>query len=182
MRLLSPTGVRDGHKMDHHRDTEAQSSRLNDSRHRIIGCAIEVHRVLGPGLLEPMYEARCASSSTTRLRYARQVTIPAYYKGRPLGDYRRRLHRRRSRRRRDQERRAIDAVFEAQLLTYLRSPKKRVGLLINFNSRLLKDGIKQKFALRHASHDAAKRRDGQKDRPRNANARHDRCLCFSRSF
>jgi GxxExxY protein len=109
---------------------------------RIISCAIEVHRVLGPGLLESIYErAMCIEMDDTHLTYQRQVTIPARYKGRTLGHYR------------------IDlivnnlvlidiksverpnAVFEAQVLTYLRVTRKRVGLLVNFNPALLKDGI-----------------------------------------
>ena len=111
---------------------------------RIIGAAIEVHKVLGPGLLESIYEAAmCIELEERGLAYARQVRIPTYYKGRPLGKY------------------EIDLivedlviveiksvstltpVFEAQVLTYLRLADKRIGLLINFNSRLLKDGIKR---------------------------------------
>jgi GxxExxY protein len=122
-----------------HRDAE-----VNGLTARIIGCAIEVHRVLGPGLLEALYEeAMCTELDDARIGYARQVPVPAYYKGRLLGEYRidlivgdlvlielksvERLH----------------PVFEAQLLTYLRLTGKRVGLLINFNSRLLKDGVKR---------------------------------------
>lgn len=103
-----------------------------------------MHRVLGPGLLEPLYEtALCIELEDCGLPYVRQVRLPAYYKGRPLGEYRvdlivsdavlvevkcaERLH----------------PVFEAQVLTYLRITGKHVGLLINFNSRLLRDGIKR---------------------------------------
>ena len=83
---------------------------MNDLTRRIIGCAIEVHRHLGPGLLETVYEsALCIELTAQGLAYVRQVCVPAYYKG--------------------------------QLLTYLKATDKRVGLLINFNSRLLKDGI-----------------------------------------
>jgi len=110
----------------------------------IIGAAIEVHRVLGPGLLEPIYEtAMCIELDDCGVTFVRQSRVPAYYKGRLLGEYR------------------IDLivgdlvvvevksvvsvlpVFEAQLLTYLRLTGKRVGLLINFHSRLLKDGIRR---------------------------------------
>ena len=111
---------------------------------RIIGAAIEVHKVLGPGLLESIYEsALCIELDDRDIAYAQQVRIPAYYKGRPLGKYEVDLivadlvvveikgvsH--------------LTGVFEAQLLTYLRLTEKRIGLLINFNSRLLKDGIKR---------------------------------------
>ena len=111
---------------------------------RIIGCAIEVHRVLGPGLLEAMYEsAICIEFDAAHLQYARQVSLPAYDKGRLLGEYKvdlvvddRVLVEIKSVER-------VNPVFEAQLLTYLRLTGKRVGLLLNFNSRLIKDGIKR---------------------------------------
>jgi GxxExxY protein len=117
---------------------------LNGLTSRIIGAAIEVHKALGPGLLESIYEtAMCIELEDREVRYEQQVRIPTYYKGRPLGKY------------------TIDLivedlvvveiksvsgltpVFEAQVLTYLRLTGKRLGLLINFNSRLLKDGVKR---------------------------------------
>lgn len=56
---------------------------------RIIGCAIAVHRELGPGLLESTYEeALCIELSDAGLSYRRQVSIPAVYKGRSIGEYR----------------------------------------------------------------------------------------------
>jgi GxxExxY protein len=109
---------------------------------RIIGAAIEVHRVLGPGLLESIYEAAiCIEFDDIGLQYKRQTRLPVYYKGRTLGEYRVDLV---------VEDRVIveiksverfNPVFEAQLLTYMRLTGKRVGLLLNFNSRLMKDGI-----------------------------------------
>jgi len=115
---------------------------LNNLTSRIIQCAINVHKVLGPGLLEDAYEtAMCIEMDDAGLRYERQKTISAYYKGRLLGEYRMDLI-------------VEDTVvveiksverpiplFEAQLLNYLRQANKPVGLLINFNSRLLKEGI-----------------------------------------
>jgi GxxExxY protein len=122
-----------------HRVTE-----INLLTERIIGRAIEVHRILGPGLLEPAYEtAMCIELDDAGIGYLRQTRLPALYKGRRLGEYR------------------IDLIvndlviveikaaerhnplFEAQVLTYLRITDKPVGLLINFNSRLLKDGVKR---------------------------------------
>jgi GxxExxY protein len=111
---------------------------------RIIGCAIEVHRVLGPGLLEASYEAALAIEfQDAKLCFQQQVIIPVFYKGRPIGDHRldflvedavivelKSVER-------------FDPLFEAQILTYLRLSGKRRGLLINFNSRLLKDGVKR---------------------------------------
>jgi len=122
-----------------HRDTE-----INSLTERIIGRAIEVHRVLGPGLLEPAYEAAlCIELDDAQIPYCRQIRLPAYYKGRRLGEYRMDLVVE------DcvvVEVKAVERanpLFEAQLLTYLRVTGKPVGLLLNFNSRLLKDGIKR---------------------------------------
>jgi GxxExxY protein len=125
-------------------DREADLLPLNLLTKKIIGCAIEVHRVLGPGLLESMYEgAMCIEMDDAGLSYERQVSVPAYYKGHALGHHRIDL--------------IIDgqvivdiksverstAIFEAQLLTYLKMMNKRIELLINFNSALLKDGVKR---------------------------------------
>ena len=121
-----------------------QGDNLNKISERIIGCAIEVHRNLGPGLLENIYEnALCVEFESKRLNFARQVIAPAFYKNRNVGEYR------------------IDILVEneiivelkvtdkdheihkAQLLTYLRLMDKKLGLLINFNKKFLRDGIKR---------------------------------------
>ena len=68
------------------RGTELET--LNVVTDRVIGSAIEVHRILGPGLLESMYDTTlCIELDDRGLKYARQVRIPASYKGRSLGDY-----------------------------------------------------------------------------------------------
>jgi GxxExxY protein len=110
----------------------------------IIGCAIEVHRVLGPGLLESSYEgALCVEFATRGLHFERQAAVPVVYKGQLVGDLRLDLLVE------DQvvvEVKSVerfDPIFQAQVLTYLRASGRRVGLLINFNSRMLKDGIKR---------------------------------------
>lgn len=109
----------------------------------VIGAAIEVHRNLGPGLLESAYEVCLARELAGRgVEFQRQVELPVVYKGERL-DAGFRI---------DLlvadvivvELKAIEKVLpvhEAQLLTYLRLSNKRVGLLINFNVPLLKDGI-----------------------------------------
>ena len=111
---------------------------------RIIGCAIEVHRVLGPGLLESSYESALAIEfEIALLKFQRQLVIPVFYKKRPIGEHRldflvedavvvelKSVER-------------FGPVFEAQLLTYLKITGLKRGLLLNFNSRLLKDGIKR---------------------------------------
>ena len=114
-----------------------------DVTERIIAAAIEVHRELGPGLLESAYESCLAHELTEAgLAFRRQVDLPVIYKGRPV-DIGFRL---------DfliddsviVELKAIDqvlAVHQAQLLTYLKLARKRVGLLINFNVPVLVRGI-----------------------------------------
>jgi len=120
---------------------------INKLTEKIIGCAIEVHRVLGPGLLESVYEeALCVELSDPGLKFQRQVNIPAVYKGRQVGLYRIDLIVEESV---IVELKSVDRhdpVFEAQILTYLRVTGKKVGLLINFNSKLLRSGVKR-FAL-----------------------------------
>ena len=111
---------------------------------RVIKCAIAVHRELGPGLLEDVYEeALDIECQNDGLNIQRQFKVPVLYRGRTIGEYKpdmlindlviveiKSVER-------------FDPVFEAQVLTYLRITHKRVGLLINFNSRLVKDGIKR---------------------------------------
>lgn len=112
---------------------------------KIIGCAIEVHRNLGPGLLESTYE-ECLAYELTKVNipFERQKNLPVRYKE-TLLDCGYRL---------DMlvngevilEIKAIDQllpIHEAQLLTYLKLSGRKLGLLINFNVRLLKHGIKR---------------------------------------
>ncbi|MGI6209097.1 MAG: GxxExxY protein [Anaerolineae bacterium] len=117
---------------------------INALTEQIIGAAIEVHRHLGPGLLESVYEEALAVELELRgIPFGRQVAVPLAYKGRSLGEYRLDLL--------VDDAVAVeiksverhDPVFEAQLLTYLRLTGKRVGLLINFNTQLLKQGVKR---------------------------------------
>jgi len=112
---------------------------------RIIGAAIEVHRALGPGLLESAYQVCLAQElSLQGLIFEREKPLPVEYKGLQL-DCGYRL---------DfivdgkvvVELKAVDKihpVHEAQLLTYLKLTGCRVGLLINFNVPVLKNGIKR---------------------------------------
>ena len=112
---------------------------------KVIGLAIEVHRVLGPGLLESSYEeCLCWEAQQARLKVKRQVHLPVVYKQVKLKcGYK------------------LDIVIEdklivglktvdklmpiheAQLLTYMKLTGIRTGLLMNFHSVLLKDGIKR---------------------------------------
>ena len=117
---------------------------INKLTERIIGCAIEVHRQLGPGLLESTYEAALAIElECAGLSFERQLVFPVLYKNKKIGDYRLDLLVRNEVVVEIKSVERFDPVFEAQILTYLRVTGKRVGLLINFNSRLLHDGIKR---------------------------------------
>ena len=125
-----------------HRDTESQRDPVSE---RVIGLAIEVHRALGPGLLESAYE-ECLGyeMSQTGLAFRRQVPLPIVYKAVQLEcGYR------------------IDFIVEeclvvelktvekllpihdAQLLTYLKLSGIRIGLLMNFNVPVLKNGLRR---------------------------------------
>jgi len=117
---------------------------LNAISEKIIGCAIEVHKNLGLGLLESVYEkAMCFEIGSNGMKFQNQVTIPIIYKGTILGEHRidmiveneiitefKAVDR-------------LDPVFKAQLLSYLRLTNKKLGLLINFNVPYLRDGIQR---------------------------------------
>ena len=110
---------------------------------QILGAAIEVHKTLGPGLLESAYEeCLCHELGQRGLSFERQVSLPVTYEGIEL-DCGYRL---------DVvvedavilELKAVERllpIHEAQLLTYLRLSHKKVGLLLNFNVKVLKDGV-----------------------------------------
>ena len=111
---------------------------------RIIGCAIEVHRVLGPGLLESTYEGALAIEfEAANLKFQRQLIIPVSHKGHFIGDHRLDFLVEDTAVLEIKSVERFDPIFEAQVLAYLRISGKRRGLLINFNSRLLKDGVKR---------------------------------------
>ena len=119
---------------------------VNELTEQIIGAAIEVHRRLGPGLLESAYQRCLARELTLRnIPYAYELQLPVEYKGLQL-DCGYRI---------DLlvadlvvvEAKAVeklDKIHEAQLLTYLRLGGWKVGLFINFNVPVLKDGIKRR--------------------------------------
>ena len=113
--------------------------------HQVIGAAIDVHRSLGPGLLESAYEkCLCHELSLRGLNFHRQQPVPVVYKDVKLacgfridilveGNV-------------VVELKSIEAfapIHEAIVLTYLRMSGVRLGLLINFNVRVLKDGIRR---------------------------------------
>ena len=117
---------------------------LKQLTERIIGCAIEVHRQLGPGLLEGTYEAAlCIELQGAGLSFVRQPIFPVVYKGQLIGEYRLDLIVQDAVVVEIKSVERFDPIFEAQVLTYLQVTGKKVGLLLNFNSRLLRDGIKR---------------------------------------
>ncbi len=111
---------------------------------RVIGCAIEVHKELGPGLLEATYE-RCLARELqlNEISYSVQHPLPVVYKGVEIDcGYRVDLLIENSLIVELKSVKAIQAVHEAQLITYLRLSGIDQGLLINFNVLRLKDGLK----------------------------------------
>ena len=117
--------------------------RCEELTREIIGAAIEVHKAIGPGLLESVYEeCLCHELKLRGLRFERQVEVPVIYKGVRLD----------SGHRLDVivedtvilEIKSVDRhhpIFEAQLLTYMRLLHKPVGFVINFNVPILRTGI-----------------------------------------
>ncbi|MGC3943786.1 MAG: GxxExxY protein [Chryseolinea sp.] len=126
-------------------ELELQRARLNAISKIIVSSAIEVHRHMGPGLLESIYQhCLIAELRFNKLHVEQRVPVSLYYKSMLLDkkfeidlliereiilelktvDY-------------------IDALFEAQLLSYLRLTDKRLGFIINFHVPLMKDGFKR---------------------------------------
>ena len=125
-----------------HRDTETQRYAVSDA---VIAAAIEVHRELGPGLFESVYEAALVVEMESRgLSVQRQIDVPVVHKGVQLGSHYRvdllvegQLV---------LELKAVDQlapIHTAQVLTYLRLLNLKSGLLINFNQAQLKQGLRR---------------------------------------
>ncbi|MGI8855833.1 MAG: GxxExxY protein [Thermomicrobiales bacterium] len=125
-------------------DGRAIRASLNRLSHEIIGAAIEVHRSLGPGFLESVYEeALCVELALRKIPFVRQLDIAVAYKGHAVGagridilvDHAVVV-----------ELKAVEAlvpIHQAQILSYLKSTGYQLGLLINFNVTILRDGIKR---------------------------------------
>jgi GxxExxY protein len=119
--------------------------RANELSRQVIGAAIEVHRCLGPGLLESAYQTcLCRELSVRGIAFEKQVPVPISYKGVEIdAAYRidilveglvvvelKAVE-------------CIEPIHEAQLMTYLRLTDRWLGLLLNFNVTVLKNGIKR---------------------------------------
>ena len=118
---------------------------FDDLSRQVIGCAIEVHKTLGPGLLESTYEKCLAHElGLAGLSYTAQESLPVNYKGVVLDcGYRLDLV---VENKLIIELKSVDKlqkINEAQILTYLKLTGLSVGLLINFNEIVLKNGIKR---------------------------------------
>ena len=112
---------------------------------QVIGAAIEVHRLLGPGLLESAYEWALERELVLRgLRVERQKAVPLKYKGVPLGDgFRIDLLVQDELIVEIKAVERIQPIHQAQLLTYLRLTDLHLGLLINFNEKTIKEGVRR---------------------------------------
>ena len=124
-------------------DAETQS--FNELTERIIGSCIEIHRHLGPGLLESAYEeCLCHEMSVAGISFERQKPLPVHYKNVKLDcGYRLDLV---VEQKIIVELKAVEnlmPIHEAQLLTYLKLSRLTLGLLVNFNVAMLKHGIKR---------------------------------------
>lgn len=121
---------------------------LNKLSGIVVDAAMEVHREMGPGLFEKIYEEALERELKSRgLSVERQLAVHVSYKGEPISDEAYRI---------DLfvegeivvELKAVSTllpVHHAQLMSYMRLKKKRVGLLINFNVPLLKEGVSRKI-------------------------------------
>ena len=124
-----------------HSEPDAELNRVSGE---VIGAAIEVHRALGPGFLESIYEeAMCDELQLRRLPFARQVAIAIPYKGRIIAEQRLDLL---VADRLIVELKAVEAlaaIHTAQLLSYLKATRLVLGLLINFNVHQLVTGVRR---------------------------------------
>jgi GxxExxY protein len=116
---------------------------VNEISGKIVDAAFSVHKELGPGLLESVYEAcLCHELTLRKLDFRSQVALPVRYKGLTLeGGLKLDLLVAESVIVELKSVQRMEPVFEAQLLSYLKLTGFRVGLLINFNAPTLKDGI-----------------------------------------
>jgi len=116
---------------------------INELSSRIIGAAIEVHKTLGPGLLESVYEeCLCHELRLKGFSFERQKLLPIQYKGKQLDcGYRLDIVVEKAIILELKSCERIEPIHKAQLLTYLRLSGLHLGLLLNFNTLMMRDGI-----------------------------------------
>lgn len=126
------------------------SQEVDDLARKVIGAALEVHRALGPGYTENVYEeALCIEIENQSIPFERQVKIAVEYKGRKVGEGRLDLLVARIL---PVELKAVEslaAIHQAQLISYLKITHLQLGLLINFNVPFLKNGIQRVILTQH---------------------------------
>jgi GxxExxY protein len=117
---------------------------LNQLSGRVIGCAIEVHRRLGPGLLEHVYDrAMCVELAHCGLKFLRQVATPMVYRDEVVGEFRLDLLVEGELVVEIKSVQHLEDVFVSQVLTYLKATDRRLGLILNFNCSTLRSGIRR---------------------------------------
>ena len=116
---------------------------INELSNKIIGAAIEVHKALGPGLLESAYEeCLCHEFDLRDLRFERQKALPIIFKGKKLDcGYRLDVVVENAIILELKSCDSIDPIHRAQLLTYLKLSGLKLGLILNFNVVLMREGI-----------------------------------------
>jgi GxxExxY protein len=117
---------------------------LDDTTSAVIGAAVEVHRVLGPGFLETVYEEAMAIEFRLRgISFERQKIVNVAYKGYPIGEGKLDFFVKDSL---VVELKAVEKILpihQAQIMSYLKATGYRLGLLINFHERLLREGVRR---------------------------------------
>lgn len=140
-------------------DVQEPSLEANEANTRVIGAAIEVHRQLGPGFLETVYEtAMCVELDRRAIRYERQVRLPIRYRGVTVGEH------------------VLDLVVEgvlvvelkcvaaispihlAQVISYMKAADLTLGSILNFNVPALRDGGIKRVVWGRRSPDGARPR------------------------
>ena len=115
-----------------------------DLTDRILSCAIDVHRQLGPGLLESVYESALSIELRYRgIPFKRQVGFPLYYRGELISEHRPDLIVEETVVVEVKTVERFEPIHTAQMLTYLRVTSMQLGLLLNFNSETMKAGIRR---------------------------------------
>jgi GxxExxY protein len=122
-----------------------ESNKLETIAREVIDAAFQVHIELGPGLLESAYETcLCFELHERNIRFERQKELPIIYKGKGISaGYRLDLLVEESLIVELKSVEAVHPIHSAQLLTYMKLAKCELGLLINFNTKLLRDGLKR---------------------------------------
>ena len=127
----------------HHEGTKGTVMDFDALSHSVIGAALDVHKALGPGLLESAY-ARCLAIELERrrIRFQREVPIPLLYRGIPVdAAYRADFIIERQLIAEVKSVTKLEGIHSAQVLTYLKLTGIRTGLLINFNTQSLRNGV-----------------------------------------